>query len=287
MILPNSEKERDDMNKKRKNYHSPTNRDKSDESVHSPAVYATELSGPFPGNGELYNSPPDELKKSEYDENYVQPWNGYIPECTLENKEMCKYFPVQTSNIKANNIYKGIEVKSNKWMDMACNAAKKSVLSSGGPFAAVIVQIDDETKEVLRYWVDHNHVTSSNDPTAHAEVSAIRAACKSLGVYNLGRIEKTESCLPQKGSTSHCEIYSSCEPCPMCYSAIFWARIPALYFAATRFDAAQQGVDFSDEELYVDLEKSYPKRKIKCYQCTTENSLDAFNLWKRTEKTKY
>lgn len=279
-------KERDNMSKKRGNYHPTSNKDESDKSIHSPEVQAAESSGPFPGNGELYNSPPDELKKSGY-KNYIQPWNGYLPECTLEDQEMCKCFPVQTSNIKANNIYKGIEVKSNKWMDMACSAAKKSVLSSGGPFAAVIVQIDDETKEVIRYWVDHNHVTSSNDPTAHAEVSAIRAACKSLGVYNLGRIEKTESCLPQKGLTSHCEIYSSCEPCPMCYSAIFWARIPVLYFAATRFDAAQQGVDFSDEELYVDLEKSYPERKTRCYQCTTENSLDAFNLWKRTEKIKY
>lgn len=242
-----------------------------------------ELSEPFPGNGELYKAPPDALEIPYY----IQPWDGYVPECTLKDQKLCKYFPVQTSNIKVNNIYEGIEVKSNKWMDLACEAAKNAVHCSGGPFGAVIVQIDDETNEVIRYWVQYNHVAKLKDPTAHAEVSVIRDACKSLGVNNLGIIKKSESRLPQKGATSHCEIYSSCEPCPMCYSAIFWARIPVLYFAATRFDAAQQGVDFSDEELYIDICKPYRNRKIKCYQCTTANSLDTFNLWKRTEHIKY
>ena len=199
---------------------------------------------------------------------------------------MCKYLPAQTSNIKT-IIYDGIEVQTNKWMNLACAEAVKSVQCNGGPFAGVIVQIDDETNKVIRYWIQHNHVPQESDPTAHAELSVVRDACKSLGVLNLGRITKAESRLPQTGLTSHCEIYSAAEPCPMCYSAIYWARIPVLYFAATRFDAAQQGVDFSDQPLYDDICLPYKERRIKVYQCTTDNSLDAFNLWKRSEKRQY
>jgi guanine deaminase len=247
--------------------------------------YDTSLTEPFPGNGELYNAPPGKLIKAQHEE-YIQPWNGYVPECTRENKELDKYLPVQTSNIKT-IIYDGIEVQSNKWMKLACDEAVKSVQCSGGPFAGVIVQIDDETNEVIRYWIQHNYVTAKKDPTAHAELSAVSDACKSLGVVDLGRIKKSESRLPQKGLTSHCEIYSSAEPCPMCYSAIYWARIPVLYFAATRYDAAQQGVDFSDQPLYDDICLLYKERRIKVYQCTTDNSLGAFNLWKRSEKSHY
>ena len=119
--------------------------------------------------------------------------SGFVPECTLKNQELCIYFPVQTSNIKPSTIYEGIEVKSNKWMDMACEAATNSVYCSGGPFGSVMVQIDDVTNEVIRYWIQYNNVSSSKDPTAHAEVSAIRTACNSLGVYNLGRILKSEA----------------------------------------------------------------------------------------------
>lgn len=243
------------------------------------------IAEPFPGNGQLYNAPPDKLTKPTYGE-YIQPWNGYIPEWTRGSNELHKHFPVQTANIKT-LIYDGIEVKSNKWMNLACEEARKSVLSAGGPFAGVIVQIDDETNEVIRYWIQYDHVTRKSDPTAHAIVSVIRAACKSLGVINLGSIKRSESRLLQKGLTSHCEIYSAAEPCPMCYSAIYWARIPVLYFAATRYDAAQQGVDFSTEPLYDDIGKPYKDRRMKCYQCTAANSLDAFNLWKRSEKTQY
>jgi tRNA(Arg) A34 adenosine deaminase TadA len=240
---------------------------------------------PFPGKGQKYKAPPPPLIKPKYGE-YIQPWNGYVPECTRKDKAVCKYLPAQTSNIKT-TIYDGIEVQTNKWMTLACEEAVKSVQCGGGPFGGVIVQIDDETNEVIRYWVQHNHVPQENDPTAHAEMSVVRDACRSLGVLNLGRITKEESRLPQKGLTSHCEIYSAAEPCPMCYSAIYWARIPVLYFAATRYDAAQQGVDFSDQPLYDDICLPYRERKIKTYQCTTDNSLDAFNLWKRSEKRQY
>lgn len=240
---------------------------------------------PIPGNGETYNAPPEPLIKPRYGE-YIQPWNGYVPECTRKDQNLCKYFPAQTSNIKT-MIYDGIEVKTNKWMNMACEEAVKSVVCGGGPFAGVIVQIDDETNQIIRYWISHNHVPQEKDPTAHAELSVVRNACRALGVVDLSRIRKADSRLPQPGPTSHCEIYSAAEPCPMCYSAIYWARIPAVYFAATRYDAAQQGVDFSDQPLYDDICKPYKERRIKVYQCTTDNSLDAFNRWKRSEKMPY
>lgn len=218
-----------------------------------------------------------------------QIWNGYIPECKLDNQNDCKYFPVQTSNIKVNNVYAGIEVDGefDKWMNLACNEAADSVNKQGGPFGAVILQIDNDSSQIIRYWINHNQVTSTNDPTAHAEVMTIRSACASLGVFNLGVIKKEQSLLPQPGKLSHCIIYSSAEPCPMCYSAICWANISMLFFAATRFDAAVQGVNFSDEEIYDELAQPYCTRKLKVYQSTTGNSLDAFNLWKVIPKIEY
>jgi tRNA(Arg) A34 adenosine deaminase TadA len=211
---------------------------------------------------------------------YHQPWDGYVPPCTLGRQEDCEYFPVQTANIKVQDIYTGIEVEGDDWMRLACKAALESIDQKGGPFGAVILQIDNSTNQILRYWVNHNQVTSTKDPTAHAEVMTIRSACASLGVFNLGCIKREESKLPQPGELSHCVIYSSAEPCPMCYSAICWANVPMLLFAATRFDAAAQGVNFSDEAIYEELSKPYSKRYIKVYQCTVDNSLDSFNLWK-------
>ena len=190
-------------------------------------------------------------------------------------------------NIKNDGIYDGIEVFTNEWMDMACDEAVESVKSGGGPFGAVLVQIDDETNEVLRYWKTHNTVTLCNDPTAHAEVNVIRAACHELGVFNLGSIVKEESSCPQVGKNSHCEIYSSTEPCPMCYSAIFWARIPVLVFGATRFDAAAPEVGFSDQKLYDEFDIAYRERAMVVRQATTNKSLEPFNLWKSSNVVKY
>jgi guanine deaminase len=230
----------------------------------------------------IYEFPP------EYsDTNIYQQWDGYIPPCTLDNSDACKYFPVQTANIKVNNIYNGIERCSDDWMKMAGDAALESVKDEGGPFGALILQIDKETNQIIRYWKNYNQVTLTNDPTAHAEVMTIRSACKSLGVFNLGEIKKEDSLLDQPGESSYCIIYSSAEPCPMCYSAICWANLKTLLFAATRFDAAVQGVNFSDEEIYNELATPYPDRNLKVFQCTTENSLDAFNLWKRSKKINY
>ena len=249
------------------------------------------LSEPIDGRGEVY-----QLTKKPIDSNnpnYHQPWNGYVPDCTLSNKEDCDYFPAQTSNITVDEIYHKIKILGDKWMQMACEESLESLKpknkqgGEGGPFGAVILQIDNDTNEIIRYWRNHNQVTLIDDPTAHAEVMTIRSACHSLGVFNLGNINKKDSKLDQPGQLSHCIIYSSAEPCPMCFSAISWANIPNMFFAATRFDAAVQGVNFSDEEIYDELRKPYRERKMHVYQMTTDNSLSAFNTWKRMKKVDY
>jgi tRNA(Arg) A34 adenosine deaminase TadA len=238
------------------------------------------LSFPIKGTEKIYNLPTKKI-------NGKHVWNGYIPKCKLHNQADCEKFVIQKSNIKKDNIYKEIEIEGDEWMERTCELAKVSVENKGGPFGAIILQIDDETNEILRFWESNNQVTTLNDPSAHAEMMAIRSACHSLGVFNLGEIKKEDSLLPQKGRTSSCVLYSSTEPCPMCYSALCWARIPTLLFATTRFDAAVEGVAFSDEEIYEELKKSYAKRKMKVSQCLVNNSLDAFNLWKRMEKKGY
>ena len=192
-----------------------------------------------------------------------------------------------SATYKEENIFHNIHAGSNQWIRMACEEAKASVKRGGGPFGAVLVQIDDETNEVLRYWSDGNHVTDHNDPTAHAEISVIRAACHQLGQYTLDAIHWNISKLPQTGETSHCELYSSCEPCPMCYSAVMWARIPVLVFSATRFDAAVPGVDFIDAEIYDELSKRYEERHMRVYISNCDTSLDAFKLWKQSKNKKY
>lgn len=251
----------------------------------SGAVAPAHLSTPTEVEGQEYEFKPVPLVSGGVD--YHQPWSGYAPKCTLEDQEDCKYYPVQTANIKVNGIYSGIEVEGDRWMQLACLAARESVEEKGGPFAALILQIDDSSDQILRYWINHNQVTSALDPTAHAEIMAIRSACASLGVFDLGSIRKDESKLPQPGDLSHCVIYSSAEPCPMCYAAICWANIPMLLFAATRFDAATQGVDFSDEAIYEELSRPYSERFVGVYQCTVDNSLDSFNLWKVSRKVQY
>lgn len=201
-------------------------------------------------------------------------------------------YPTQLENIKRDAVYDGIEVGSNRWIEMACDEAFQSVKEGGGPFGAVIVQIDDESGRVIRYWRSRNQVTQQIDPTAHAEVSAVRMVARDLGVFNLGQIlqDDAQLKLSQPGATSHCEIYSSCEPCPMCYAAIRWSRIDTIVFSATRFDAAEPGVDFSDLSLYHELATSYAERSrdgFRVFQASTDNSLDAFNLWKNTDKVAY
>ena len=135
-------------------------------------------------------------------------------------------------------------------------AREKMEADEGGPFGAVVVK---DGKIVGRGW---NRVTSANDPTAHAEIEAIREACSNLGTFSL----------------AGCEIYASCEPCPMCLSAIYWARIDALYFAATHHDAAEAG--FDDALLYKEVSKDWKTRTLASEQHLQKEAQEAFKLWK-------
>jgi tRNA(Arg) A34 adenosine deaminase TadA len=126
---------------------------------------------------------------------------------------------------------------------------------NGGPFGAVIVKDD---KIIAEGW---NRVTTYMDPTAHAEVTAIRDACKVLNRFNL----------------SGCEIYTSCEPCPMCLAAIYWARIEKIYYANTRGDAAQ--IEFDDDFLYQELNLPIKQRKIPMIQVNHKEALAVFREW--------
>jgi guanine deaminase len=179
-----------------------------------------------------------------------------------------------------NLLFAGISAPSNKWIELACDLATESVQKGGGPFGAVILQVDSSTGTALRYWATSNGVTKHADPTAHAEVLAIRSACYSLGVFHLDKIQKQASKLNQSGDLSHCILFSSCEPCPMCYGAASWARIPVLFFGATRYDAAGNMINFADADIYEELIKPYAARKIKSFRCTGHKTTEAFELWK-------
>lgn len=134
----------------------------------------------------------------------------------------------------------------------------------GGPFGAVIVK---EGRIIARGW---NQVTTTHDPTAHAEVSAIREACRALGGFRL----------------TGCELYSSCEPCPMCLGATYWARIERLYFAAGRRDAAEAG--FDDEFIYSEVPLPPGERKLPTRQILRDEALASFQEWKtKPDKVPY
>ena len=134
----------------------------------------------------------------------------------------------------------------------------------GGPFGAVVVKDGAIIAEAA------NQVTATNDPTAHAEVLAIRNACKKLGVFDL----------------ESCEIYTSCEPCPMCLGAIYWARLSRVYFANADADASRIG--FDDSMIYRELAQPHSQRKIPMVQMMREEALAAFRAWgKKTNKIEY
>lgn len=136
--------------------------------------------------------------------------------------------------------------------------------NEGGPFGCVIVKGD----EIIGRG--NNKVSSTNDPTAHAEVTAIRDACKNLHTFQL----------------TDCEIYTSCEPCPMCLGAIYWARPKVVYFANNRQDAANIG--FDDSMIYDEMNASLEQRKIPIISLGRESALQVFQQWKEKEdKTHY
>jgi len=152
----------------------------------------------------------------------------------------------------------------NKFMTRAIELSIESVNSGGGPFGSIIVKNDKVIAE------GSNKVALNNDPTAHGEIVAIRKACGSLNNFNL----------------SGCELYSTCEPCPMCLSAIYWAHIEKIYYANTRDDA--QKIDFDDSLIFSELLKNVKKRKIPMVQIMRDEAIKAFELWdKKTDKVKY
>lgn len=150
------------------------------------------------------------------------------------------------------------------FMREAIKLSAESVRSGGGPFGAVIVR----NGEIIARG--ENRVTVCNDPTAHAEVSAIREAAARLGTYDL----------------SGCEIYSSCEPCPMCLGAIYWARLDRLYYASTRADAANVG--FDDAHIYEELPLDPSQRELPTESLLREEAQLVFEAWaKKADKKEY
>lgn len=141
---------------------------------------------------------------------------------------------------------------------------EKMEKGEGGPFGAVIVK---DGNIIGRGW---NQVTTANDPTAHAEVMAIRNACAKLDTFDL----------------SGCTLYASCEPCPMCLSAIYWARIDEIYYAASRTDAAAAG--FDDDFIYQEVSKDWKHRTLRAEQGLNAEAQEAFNAWKqKADRTAY
>ncbi|HOJ66592.1 MAG TPA: nucleoside deaminase [Paludibacteraceae bacterium] len=151
-----------------------------------------------------------------------------------------------------------------KMMRKAIALSLENIKKGGGPFGAVIVK----DGKIIATGV--NRVTSNNDPTAHAEITAIRKAAGKLKNFDL----------------SGCEIYTSCEPCPMCLGAIYWAHLDKMYFANTKADAQNAG--FDDSFIYEEINLKPEDRKLKSQQLLREEALAAFESWKNTtNKTEY
>jgi len=154
--------------------------------------------------------------------------------------------------------------EKNKFMLKAIELSIKSADTIGGPFGCVIVKDNKIISE------GSNKVTSTNDPTAHGEIVAIREACLKLNTFNL----------------SGCELYSTCEPCPMCLSAIYWSHIDKIFYANTGDDA--KNIDFDDSFIYSEINKKIGDRKIQMIQMLRDEALKAFKIWdEKVDKIKY
>ena len=152
----------------------------------------------------------------------------------------------------------------NNFMLRAIELSINSANNTGGPFGCVIVKDDKIIAE------GSNKVTFSNDPTAHAEIVAIREACKKLNTFNL----------------SGCDLYASCEPCPMCLSAIYWSHVDNIFYANTKEDAKK--INFDDSLIYSEISKKNEDRKIPIKQILRDEALKAFEIWdKKTDKIEY
>ena len=150
-------------------------------------------------------------------------------------------------------------IEDRHFMQMAIDLSIENVANGGGPFGAVIVR----NGEVLSTGT--NRVTANNDPTAHAEVSAIRSACAKEQSFKL----------------EGCTCYTSCEPCPMCLSALYWAGVERIVYGNTKDDA--KAINFDDSFIYDELEVDYDKRKIRCEHFLRDEALGAFRKWAEKE----
>ena len=157
-----------------------------------------------------------------------------------------------------------ITEKDKEFMREAIRLSMNSVETGGGPFGAVIV------KDGRIIAGTSNSVTLDNDPTAHAEVNCIRKACKALGTFDL----------------SGCDIYTSCEPCPMCLGAIYWARIKKVFYGNTKKDAAD--INFADDFIYKELEQRYGERTVPFIPLLRDEALSSFRAWEeKQDKVEY
>ena len=152
-----------------------------------------------------------------------------------------------------------ITEQDRQFMKMACDLACENIDRGGGPFGAVIVK-DGEVIAAAG-----NSVTIDNDPTAHAEVNAIRRACSLTGNFKL----------------DGCVVYSSCEPCPMCLSALYWAGVSRIYYGNTAADADR--INFGDDFIYKEIEKPHLERAIPCIHMKGTDAIDSFNKWANKE----
>lgn len=156
-------------------------------------------------------------------------------------------------NVEENSDY------DSKYMKIAAELSSENIDSGGGPFGAVIVK----DGEIISTGV--NRVTAENDPTAHAEIKAIREACHKLGTFQL----------------EGCTVYSSCEPCPMCLSALYWAGVKKIYYGNTKEDA--EAINFSDKFIYEEIEKNPRDRKTPGIHVANSGAIDAFEKWAAKE----
>ena len=155
-------------------------------------------------------------------------------------------------------------MKKDDFMREAIAISIENVKNGGGPFGAVIVK----DNEIIARGA--NRVTASNDPTAHAEVSAIREAARKLGTFNL----------------SGCEIYTSCEPCPMCLGAVYWSRLDKIYYANNKVDA--NNIGFDDSFIYDELELKPSERHLPSESLLRTEAIKAFEMWdKKVDKIEY
>ena len=152
-------------------------------------------------------------------------------------------------------------MKDNVFMKEACSLAEKSIQIGGGPFGCIITDSNDNI-----IGTGHNRVTIENDPTLHAEMVAIKDACRNQNTFNLS------------GAT----LYTSCEPCPMCLSAIYWARIDTVFYGNTRVDASNIG--FDDSFIYEEVNKSIEERSLQMTQIGHEDAKKSFDAWKNYDK---